>query len=729
MDWITKGDFQLKNTGNRYYVYRRMPNKSKRMINIPRNIRTKPNAKIWLRKHYKSPLKLKLFNLTKLTGNPMSQSLVNQLTKPSPPYAKSKTPFKHTNAYGSPNNTVVPFNCSIRKHLYHRETDNGKVGFQFMVANNWSNRLNLRAIQNSAVRKNMAKLDAGRQGAVFLASMKRRVPPGSEFVIKICPYDPTYKGKRQILDIEWDIHSKVAEADPRHVPKLMAPLVKCQKFVDPALIWTDNKNPSFDYTKQNIMFSEYVRNGTLLNYIQTLAKSRRARLTDDVMRSFIYQVLRSISRIRKVYPGFIHGDLHLTNVLVKYGYPYPIMMINDFGWSKINNELCNPMLKTGDFAESWGLGPNTSNKYDHHFFLNELRRAITSYRGIAKDGFVQSIRFLEKIIPEGYRQKDDRHTREFRLKYNDPAPGIASLDSILADPYFRGAVSPKNKSSPWKPTGAGKLPSPLKKLPSVVLEPKPTQPAPRVFTNAELKAISAGGFMRLTPGTRARATALRKASPPKKAVSLPKKKASPPKKAASPQKKKSPPVKLPKNLAKNARFNRLVVSLMSPVGNNSGAAEAYARWNRAKARATNILSNRVKSGKEPFSPVAARVPSPVQRPKLPTQGLKLPKRPKPMKHVARKGNAAPPPLREASPIKQPKPKKPIVKVANSGSAKNRKAIKSPSGRVKVLSNKGHYVYANGLSLDALRAIAANMKISTNGLRLKKNIALALFSAA
>jgi len=100
-----------------------------------------------------------------------------------------------------------------------------------------------------------------------------------------------------------------------------------------------------------------------------------------------------------------------------------------------------------------------------------------------------------------------------------------------------------------------------------------------------------------------------------------------------------------------------------------------------------------------------------------------------MKHVARKGNAAPPPLREASPIKQPKPKKPIVKVANSGSAKNRKAIKSPSGRVKVLSNKGHYVYANGLSLDALRAIAANMKISTNGLRLKKNIALALFSAA
>jgi hypothetical protein len=106
----------------------------------------------------------------------------------------------------------------------------------------------------------------------------------------------------------------------------------------------------------------------------------------------------------------------------------------------------------------------------------------------------------------------------------------------------------------------------------------------------------------------------------------------------------------------------------------------------------------------------------------------LPKRPKPVKNVKRLGPSAPPPAKR-EPIQQPKPKKPIVKVANGGSAKNKKAIKSPGGRVKVLSNKGHYVYANGLSLDALRAIAANMKISTNGLRRKKNIALALFSAA
>ncbi len=650
-------------------------------------------------------------------------------------------PFKRTNAYGSPNNTTVPFNCKIRKHLYHRETANGKVGFQFMVANNWSNRLNLRTIQNSAVRKNIAKLDAGRQGAVFLASMKRRVPPGSEFVIKICPYDPTYKGKRQVLDIEWAIHKKVEAIDPRHVPKLLAPLVKCQGFVDPALIWTNNKNPSFDYTKQNIMFSEYVRNGTLLNYIQTLAKSRRARLTDDVMRSFIYQVLISISRIRKVYPEFIHGDLHLTNVLVKYGHPYPIMMINDFGWSKINNELCNPMLKAGDFAESWGLGPNTSNKYDHHFFLNELRRAITSYRGIAKDGFIQSIRFLEKIIPEGYRHKDDTHTREFRLKYNDQAPGIASIESILADTYFRGVVYPKNKGSPWKPNGkvAKKLPNGkvAKKLPNVVLEPKPTQPSPRVFTNAELKAISAGGFTRLTPGTRARAIALRKASPRKKAPSPPKKAPSPPKKAPSPRKKKSPTVRIPKNVIRNAMFNRLVASLMSPTKNNNSGRKntvenSYERWDRARVRALNILTNRIKAGKTPFSPVSggAQLPLvPVQRLKLPVQGLKLPNRPKPVKNVKRQGNAAPPPLRKASPIKQPKAKKPIVTVTNGGSAKNKKAIKSPGGRVKVLSNKGHYVYANGLSLNALRSIATSMKISTNGLKRKKNIALALFSAA
>ena len=55
----------------------------------------------------------------------------------------------------------MTYNCSMRKRLYHRETQNGRIGYHYMVANNWSNRLNLRTVNDTTVKRNLAKLGVG----------------------------------------------------------------------------------------------------------------------------------------------------------------------------------------------------------------------------------------------------------------------------------------------------------------------------------------------------------------------------------------------------------------------------------------------------------------------------------------------------------------------------------------------------------------------------------------
>jgi hypothetical protein len=620
----------------------------------------------------------------------------------------------------------------MRKHLYHRETFNGKSGHSFMVANNWSNRLNLRAIQNTTVKRNVGKLDVGAQGALFVASMKRRVPPDSQFVIKICPYDPSFKGGKQVLDIEWAIQKKLYEVVPRHIPKVLAPLIKCQNFMETNLVKTRNMNSKYDYTKQNIMCSEYIRNGNLLHYLQAMANSPRKRLTDDVLKSFIFQVLNTLKKIRAQYPKFIHMDLHFGNIFVKYGHPYPIMVLADFGWSKIDDSLANPLIAKGSFADRCGIGPKTTDKYDTHLFLNEFRRAVIAFKAASKDGWPQTMDFLNRVVPPGYRDETDTYTRESRLRYDMPYPGLPNLDQILADPYLTGANSPKNRVSPWKPGRAASPPKAKAKSPNrPAVEPKPLAPSPKVLSNTELKALSAGGFMRLTPLTKARAIALRKKNEPKKVNVLKfntTRKSPSPKRAAPARTSPVRKVTIPRNVLKDPRFNRLAVTLMSPVREGENAGASYERWNRAVAKARKQIENRLRNNKPAFSPGTEVRVNRGAAALAPRQNLKLPKRPKPVKNVKRMGPSSPPKgVRE--PIKQPKPKKPIVVTNNNKNGKNKKAIKSPGGRIKVLGNSGRYAYAESKSLEELRRLAANMKVNVSGLKLKKNIAQALFSAA
>ena len=441
MNWIEDGKFSLSNSpSGRRYVYRKKTNGVKLEINVPSSVATKAQAQNWLRTHYKSPVvpagrkkvRVPLINLSRVSL-PVSYGNLG-----------SPSGFRVTTPYGSVNNNAPKYNCNIGQRLFHRVSKNYSIGFNQTGANNKTNSMTLVQIKNTMVRKGMAKLDTGKQGTVFLASFRRRAPHGSEFVIKVCPYDNTLKGRRQVAIIEDMIQNKLYKVVPVHIPKPIAPLIFCKNFVpEGELMAKSNFNKDKDYSKQSVMFSEYISNGPFPSYIKKIASSPRKRLNDRFMKSAIFQVLNSLYMIRSKYPGFRHNDLHLENVLVKpgkLGKP-PIMVINDFGYSTLDNNVSNPLVSNGRYAESWGIGPKTSPEYDVHLFLNEMRKECIRYKSAATDGFAKTLAFLNEVIPMGYRENTNKHTVRMRLRYNTTYPGLLNLKQILKSSYFGGAAA------------------------------------------------------------------------------------------------------------------------------------------------------------------------------------------------------------------------------------------------------------------------------------------------
>ena len=246
---------------------------------------------------------------------------------------------------------------------------NGAVGFRRLNAN----KLNLVPLRKTVIRKGMVKLDAGKQGVVFLASTRKSVPQGSEFVIKICPSEVKRSKNNQISRIEYNIQKALYKVVPGNIAKPLAPLVECNSFISPADL--RNKSPvtndEKNYTRQTLMFSEYISYGPLAEYLYKLVKSKRVSVNDQLLKSIIFQVLNMFRKIRKVYPGFRHNDLHI--ILVKPGKPYPVMVMNDFGFSILNKNSRNPLVTNGNFRPNWGIGINTGPEYDIHMFLRNIR--------------------------------------------------------------------------------------------------------------------------------------------------------------------------------------------------------------------------------------------------------------------------------------------------------------------------------------------------------------------
>jgi len=686
MSWINSGKFQLFNKNGRKYVYRRRPNGTKQEINVPSKIEfVKPAVKRWLKETYKSPPSKPVVVPWMLNAHKVLENL-----------AARRTP--------SPNKK---FDCTMLKRMFHAETKNGKVGFNTVGLNqNRENRINLVYLKNSRAVRGPARLDAGKQGVVFVGSFYKSAK--DPFVVKVAPFDNTLAKKIQIQEVEFQIQKALYKINNVNIAQPYA-YFTCENFIKNSN-FTGNRNVNKDYNKQLIMVSEYISNGALYKYLDKTI----SRLQDKHLMNMIRQVLVALYKIQIKYPEFRHNDLHLGNILVKPSYTpgtilsYPTMVLADFGFSRIKKYGSNPMVNSKQYAASWGIGPDTDIRYDSHFFMNELRKWVSPKA--AK--FPQTAKFLNDAIPEGYRNDNDIYTNNSRLKYGIKYPGLKTISQLLSPkalspPKPKAAAKKKvNSQNAARKVGIKWLAAARAKIQKRKNKGKgPAPPSPRrktptppkyvnfSMTNSELLNLSPASQNKLSPRLKNRIKLLKKwgAGPAPKKVRI----------------------KAGAALLRSAKFNKFVNKIFKENLKKMGPQEkenangklkklwnSQNVWNEARVKAIKLVENRLSNNKAPFTPSPPKPKANAPRPKLP------------------------PPLSPIGP-----PPKPKAKAASprSNTVRRLGMVKTPTTRrIKLKGPSGRVVYAEGLTMDVLKEIAAREGVNTKHLKTKASIAEALF---
>ena len=461
------------------------PARRKTTVTIPATAR---NVTQYLREYYRasgsrpvrrSPVRSFLLNVNRRYGHRIS---------PSPSAAARAR-----------KNVVFPFklNKNVQKHLYQNSTNNGRTGHQLTSLNTTTT--NLRTKYNirlgpKVVRRGMAKLGSGTQGVVYLACTTRACT--DKLVIKVSPTDTTRQ--KQPSDVEFTIQKAVFKVVPTHV----AVPYKLIRAVDFAPASKSAAVPGMDYHHQIIMFSEYCPGGDFDTWLNKV----RTRLTDQAMAGLIHQIIAALKKIHTRHPQFRHNDLHLKNVLVDDRSKHPRMVISDFGLARLTAKGSNPIVNSAEF-NSYGITSSTDVRYDAHLFLNALR--VHLHRG----GFGhlhETIAFLDRVVPPGYRGQTDKYIHESRLR-GKVFPGLPHFADILVDPFMtnvnRVYKSPgRNISSPTVrnlinvlPYNTGYVRRPSPRAPTSNRHPSPRtptsnrHPSPRTPTSNRRVAAAPSG--------------------------------------------------------------------------------------------------------------------------------------------------------------------------------------------------------------------------------------------
>lgn len=646
MSWINAGQFQIADRNGRHYVFRR-DNSGNTEINIPASIVTKAQAKRWLK------------------NNP------NKVRNPTKFRPKRAPPPR--------------YNTGPRSFLFHpsvmpkRPSGPNSLNARTGLGSPKYFNLNLPCDKFRASLTTLGAIGSGRQGKVFKAAQGGR----GEFVLKIAPYDLVAKsrGEAQPFQVEFNNQKAAMDVAPQGVV-FVYKTFRCVDFVRPSELNMKNiQNASkFDKSKQGIIVMEYCDGGSLAGWL------RSNPLSDDVFKKMISKILETLVKIRKTYPHFNHNDLHLENVFVSKARGF---LIGDFGWSRTKARGTNPAVNTANgtnTASFWGVGPKTDPRYDAHLFLNELRSWISRH---GPSRYPKTVAFLDRVVPAGYRGETDKHVIQWRLKYGDPCPGLWTLDKMLKDPYINGGFNVSNLVQARARLRKVKTPSP-KKLEPIVLRPRRRINSPmlraalaklkkvgpkKALTNAELRALTAANFLKLSPRTRARAAALRRTAPNRKGKGPARANNNATKRVATrtefvlPAK---PGKKIPAAVLKSNKFNRLVTKIYESRGGLTAGANFNNAWNKARRLAINQVQARLNANKSPFTP--------------------------------------------SPPKKKPSP------------SNNNYKLSPTSGRVLLKSDKGRWVYADGptVTLARLKNLANRRGVNIKGLRSKANIAKKIF---
>ena len=417
--------------------------RKKTTIRVPRN---KSNITAFLRDHFKPKPRANLLNtrLARLMGTIRSPSASNivRLRK----------------------NRVFPMklNRNVLNHLYQDSTNNGRTGHQLTSLNARST--NLRTVYNvtrgrKTVKRGVAKLGSGKQGVVFLGcptpSCKEKI------VIKVSPTDRTIRGK-QIPEVEFGIQQKIFKVVPAHVAVPYA-IDKSTDFIPVSSYSTPNTRV-YDYHQQYITFSEYCPGGDFDDWLTKV----QSRLRDKDMAAMVFQIISALNKIHGKYPEFRHNDLHLRNILVDDTGKFPRLVISDFGLARLTSRGSNPIVNSGEFA-SFGITSTTDVRYDTHLFLNALRIHLL------RSGFRlrETMAFLDRAVPPGYRGNNDVYVRESRL-VGTKLPGLPGFAQLLADPFL--AAANKKFRSPTRPISSPRIRNFMNVMPYSEPTRKPTSP-------------------------------------------------------------------------------------------------------------------------------------------------------------------------------------------------------------------------------------------------------------
>jgi hypothetical protein len=305
------------------------------------------------------------------------------------------------------------------------------------------NKNSLVSIENSStlIKKGTKKIGTGAFGEVFMGCIDKECT--KKIAIKIV------KGYDELMKHEYKMGKRIAQFGG---VKPFA-LRKCDKMT--------------------ILYTEYANNGNLLDFL----KINKDKLLPIHFRTIITQILHNLYRINKKYPTFKHNDLHLENILINTSKPSRVKiirinntqfkvhdiglqtLISDFGLSMVKGTK-NPEI---DADPAWyqkhsGISQNSHYLYDAHCFLTRMRAVIKGY-GI--QGGLETISFIERILPMEYLQKDSHKVYDHRLRVSPLGhPDLPTFKQIFNDRYFspyKKAVVPLDittiigKKTPIKP--------------------------------------------------------------------------------------------------------------------------------------------------------------------------------------------------------------------------------------------------------------------------------------
>jgi serine/threonine protein kinase len=707
MSWINSRQFTISNRNGRHYVFRRN-NAGNTEINIPVNIVSKGQAIAWLKAHpnkvanptrYRAkrgvvqPGGLKLKPFERMINGKKMIAFVNKEGKPyfrpaapSPPkkkvgpqkYVRPPPPKTPPGGWRYPAPKLVPFKRSPQRP----------------IKNEWA----MTCDQLKSSIDSVKPLGKGRQGIVFAA--KQLGGNKRPFAVKVAPRDlmAAKRGEPQPVDVEFKIHDAVQIYTPNVVRLYKS--MRCENFITPTQMNMPNVQNSvrYDKSKQGIILMEFATGGSLDSWMK-----KRASVNDAVMAHIISDVLKALFKIQSSKPNFRHNDLHMQNIFVAdRGF-----LIGDFGWARLEKSGTNPAVNTANgtkTASFWGVGPKTDARYDHHLFLNELLKWAMDHSPASHP---KAIDFLKMAVPLGYRGAKDTHVSEWRLKYEDPCPGLPSLEKLLDHPFLTGKGG---SVTALKPNKVKRVSSANLTKAKAALKPVNLRKPGRLVTSLKLRKAKAALKPVARPKPKPRITGynLRAAKARLRkvrkvvAVAHPK-----PKVNATARKtttafggglaaKKNKHKPFPREVLRSSKFNKMVTKVYENRGRLEGGSDFQNAWNKARRIVINNIQARINNNKPPFTP----------SPPKPKANLPPPLSP-----------LGPPPKPKAKPKAKSPPKRPNYKLSPS------------SGRAKVKSkNSARWVYANlHYSMDDLKALAISLGVNTKGLRSKANIARRIFS--